>query len=42
MTTNIERASLVSRHVQIESVAMTDMKMTTSLGELDRVEELRL
>lgn len=42
MTTNIERAGVVSRHVQIESVTLTDMKMKASLHGLDQPPELRL
>lgn len=42
MTTNVERAGVVSRHVQIELVTLTDMKMKTSLHELDQPSELRV
>ncbi len=42
MTTNIERASLVSQHVQIESVILTDMRMKAALHTIAKPTELRL
>lgn len=41
MTTNVERASEVSRNVQIESVKLTDMKMKTRPVAFDSPLELR-
>ncbi len=42
MTTNIERAGVVARHVQIESVTLTDMNMKATLHEIGQQVELRL
>lgn len=42
MTTNIERASLVSHHVQITSVTLTDTKMKATLHTVEEPKELRL
>lgn len=42
MATNLERASLVSRSVQIESVALTQIAMDTDLDPNESPEELRL
>ena len=42
MSSNVERASLVSRHVQIESVTLTDTTMKTTLDRIDRPAAFRL
>ena len=42
MTTNLDRAGLVSRHVEIESVVLTRILMETQLDPLEMPEELRL
>lgn len=42
MSTNLERASLVSRSVQIESVALTNVAMNTDLGRARHSAPLRL
>ena len=42
MTTNIERAGLVARDVQIESVTLVHTRMTTTLDDASRPTELRL
>ena len=42
MSSNVERASLVSRHVQIESVTLTDTRMMTTLHTIDRPPAFRL
>lgn len=42
MTTNLERASLVSRSVQIESVTLTRITMNTDLDSREPPQELRL
>lgn len=42
MTTNLDRARLVSRDVEIESVVLTRVLMETHLDPLEMPEELRL
>ena len=42
MTTNLERASLVSRSVQIESVTLTQIAMDADLDPREPPQELRL
>ena len=42
MTTNLERASLVARSVEIESVTLTQITMNTDLDSREPPQELRL
>lgn len=42
MTTNLERASLVSHHVQIDSVILTDTRMKATLHTIAEPTKLRL
>ena len=42
MPTNVERASLVSRHVQIESATLIDTRMKSTLHTIDQPTAFRL
>ncbi|MDE2873838.1 MAG: hypothetical protein OXU69_09890 [Gemmatimonadota bacterium] len=42
MPTNVERASLVSRHVQIESATLIDTRMKSTLHTIDQPATFRL